>query len=249
MTPRLMPFLVAVTMLAGCSSGSDGPDVPDVAPATPALGFEACSQFHTFFASPKSGFEPFVPEGFSMKDADPAGLTTTVDVFASSCGNTTELWGLLEVVPRNAYANGSLAVEAVILQALTSNATDLTTYQAWGIGDRIAHADAVTLDAIDGMVARDESITLAGGGLSYTVRTLVASEEAAFAPTAYRYWIQDGTTVSGYLLVENGAGTSLGAGSAFFTQEGDPGAPPATAGVGHRVAGVDVRVTHVPWRA
>jgi hypothetical protein len=252
---RSLLFLVAA--LALVASGCAAPDAGDAppqsstsgpapGPAAPIVSYGPCRAFHTFFPSPAASFEGLVPENFTV-DAD-AGVVR-VPVFGFDCANqtTVEMWALLPVVPPEPYLNGSYAVDALVLQAYTTNTTWRAEYLAWGLSETLArHATTQTVESYDAGAARVESLALADTSSSYTLRTSVQAAGGAFAAEAYRYWVANGTKAIGWVHVDATPSTNVGAGPATFESAGDEGAPPVTAGAGHRVDGVTMTMAWVP---
>lgn len=239
-------FLVA--FLSGCAS----PDATETTSTTPsttpssddapfAVLMTGCEAFHTFFPSPANEFTQFVPENFTM--VSESG-TVQIPVFGYDCDNSTaEMWALLPVLPPEALRNSSFAVDAVVLQAFTTNATSHAQYLEWGLDPaRAVHADSETSEYVRAGVSSLDRLALARGAHSYELRTTVQESGGEFGAAAYRHWITNGTKATGWIEVHASIGRDLGAGTASFQSQGDPGAPPLAAGIGHRVSGVTLRI-------
>jgi hypothetical protein len=243
---RWMPLLALTLLLAGCSSpgtapGGSGPG----APAAGEVRFAGCEQVHTFYPSPPAGFVARLPPGFSLAYQDPAQQTVQVVVFGNACqGGKADLLAAVQVVPPPQYRNGSLAVDALVLQAFT---TDPAEHALLAGAGPLAILGTVSQSVLgDSPGGRLERVDASGGGLSYTLTTQVVLQSSAFGAATYRYWLANGTTVSGYLESGNGGGTSLGQGSAALLISGDPTAPPLSPGIAHRASGIAVAQRLVP---
>lgn len=242
---KLLAFLAIGLLAAGCAAPATTTADPTVDPPAPPMeprvvSLDGCRQFHTFFESPIDGFAEFVPEGFAVKPSTNPQFTT-IPVFASDCTNSTEMFALLQVVPPAEHANATFTVDAVILTAFVSNRTDLANYVAWGL-PRMLEATTTSRTTNDLLAAHDEEITVSGGGATYTLHTSVQASPAVNPTVLYRYWAVNGTKATGYVIVENDPGETIGMGLAIYSSSGDPEAPPITSGIAHRVNGVPVLV-------
>jgi hypothetical protein len=231
-------ILLAVLFLAGCASPIDPETTMTTsvseAPAPPMLGMAGCSGFHTFFPSPAAGFEGFVPENFTLRQAN--GMTQ-VPVFGFICGNgTLEMWALLQVQPPEALRNSTFGLDAVVLQAFTTNETLHGAYLDWGFGDeQVLRASVQVTDFLRSGLVEDARFALGAGSMQYEIRTTVREQGSEFPAESYRYWIVNGTRATGWLEVHSAPSRSFGIGTALFQAQGDDGAPLLAPGIGHRV--------------
>lgn len=229
---------VVIVLLAGCASTVPPTDVDTQPPAVPPVQvLGACHAFRTFFPSPTQGFEPLVPDGFQMATEN-NGATVTVTVLGFDCGNESQMWALLPVTPPVGEESPGLEVDGVVLQAFTTNATAAEAFHALGFThERLVRARTQSHDHYNGVLVQIDALELGEGSLDYRIETTVQPDGSAFGATQYRLWATNGTAAVGSLYLTEGPGTSVGAGSAQFRQQGDPAAPPATSGIGHRVDG------------
>ena len=247
---RILALAAAFALLAGCNAPADDTDTQTTSSEAPspaevvALRSSGCQGYHTFFASPAELFVDFVPENFTMA-TDSSGNTVNIPVFGYDCQNgTSDLWALLPVVPPEQYRNTSYSVDAVVLQGFTTNATYQAQYVAWGFdAARVLAATVSEREATLAGVARDDRFALGTATVKYEVRTTVQQSGGAFDEAHYRYWITNGTQATGWVEVSSLAATNVGPGTATFQSQGDPGAPPASVGIGHRIEDASLVVT------
>lgn len=242
---RLIPLLLCAALLAGCTTApvpltTQPLGTPVLAPS---VGLTACQEWHSFYDSPPQGFTPLVPEGFTLAPGT-TPATVTVIVFGWACHESDEMWAGVLVVPPATYANASLAADALLLRGFTTNTSHYASYEAAGAGPLLVRATSQTTDTVNAIAGHQDAIELAGQGIDYRVTATVQASPASFTPATYRFWVANGTHAAAYLTLQHSGGLSLGAGTALFQQSGDPGAPPATAGIGHR-ATVDSAVARV----
>lgn len=240
--------------------------LPQEAPAT--LELAGCLQLHTSFPFPVAMFAQVgftMPTGFAFDSAD--GQTVNVLLAWWFCPG-----GRLNNTPNNAFADvGSMFAAMPVVPPADLAGKDPGTSdvqldllpltwvvssqlpadflgQIEGLRDGYVEKGAVSLDAQNavGSMASYTSSAVASFGV-FTVDPTVQVAPSPNPEGRYRMWLSpDSVEATGWLDIDNGAGTTVGQGYTDLRFNGDPsaGAPPATVGTAHVVQDVAVRIAY-----